>query len=304
MKRKSQALPDHDVCIAGFPCQPFPVMGVGEGLQDNQVRGQICFRIINAIDTKRPRAFLLENVKGLVTHHPETLRIILGRLRAVGGGTYDVGYRALDTADHGLPQHRERVFIVGLRIRKNSGPVLKIRWPWPISCRPLANILDPLPRDFDIQEAERSFLATCAPGRRKRLSDAFSQIENAGLDRHNNDDVIVVDIDAAKVHWMCGVSPCLTRTRAAAGFYLPARGRRMTLAERFRLQGIPLRVLQYRQGISDRQLGMMVGNALSLNVLERLLVRILRACGLRKPVKDRWAGRARCAGRIEMQRIN
>ena len=117
--------------------------------------------------------------------------------------------------------------------------------------------------------------------------DAFSQIENARLDRRNNDDVIVVDIDAAKVNWMYGVSPCLTRTRAAVGFYLPARGRRMTLAERFRLQGIPLRVLQYRQGISDRQLGMMVGNALSLNVLERLLVRILRACGLRKPVKDR-----------------
>ena len=115
-------------------------------------------------------------------------------------------------------------------------------------------------------------------------------MDGAGLDRRSNDDVIVVDIVVAKVHWMCGVSPCLTRTRTAAGFYMPARGRRMTLAERFRFQGIPLRVLQYRQGLSDRQLGMMVGKALSLNVLERLLVRILRACGLRKPVKDRWAG--------------
>ena len=101
---------------------------------------------------------------------------------------------------------------------------------------------------------------------------------------------------------MRGVSPCLTRTRAAAGFCLPARGRRMTLAERFSLLGIPLRVLQCKQSISDRQLGMMVGNALSLNVLERLLVRILRACGLRKPVKDRWVGRDECAGRIDMHR--
>ena len=79
------------------------------------------FRIINAIDTKRPGAFLLENFMGLVTHRPETLRIILGRLRAVGGGVYDVGYRVLDTADHGLPQRRERVFIVGLRKRTNPG---------------------------------------------------------------------------------------------------------------------------------------------------------------------------------------
>ena len=128
----------------------------------------------------------------------------------------------------------------------------------------------------------------------------FSQIEDAGLDRHSNDDVVVVDIDGAKVQWLCGVSPCLTRARAAAGFYMPARGRRMTLAERFRLQGIPLRVLQYRQGISDRQLGMMVGIALSLNVLERLLVRMLRACGIRKPLKDRGTGQA---GRMEIKLI-
>ena len=59
------------------------------------------------------------------------------------------------------------------------------------------------------------------PWQTERLSEAFSQIEDERLDRHNNDDVIVVDIDAAKVHWMCGVSPCLTRTRAAVGFYMP-----------------------------------------------------------------------------------
>ena len=73
-----------------------------------------------------------------MTHHPETLRIILGRLRAVGGGRYDVGYRELDTADHGLPQHHERVFIVGLRKERpptlfsqfaGPGPSHAARWP-------------------------------------------------------------------------------------------------------------------------------------------------------------------------------
>ena len=79
--------------------------------------------------------------------------------------------------------------------------------------------------------------------------------------------IIGFDIDGAKVQWMRGVSPCPTRTRAAGGFYLPARGPRMTSAERFRLQGSRLRVLQCRQGISYRQLGMTVGNALTENVL-------------------------------------
>ena len=115
----------------------------------------------------------------------------------------------------------------------------------------------------------------------------------AGLDRHCDDVVVVVDMDGAKARWMLDVSPCLTRYRAALGFYLPARGRRMTLAERFRLQGMLLRVLRCREGISDRQLGMMVGNVLSPNVLERLLVRMLRACGLRARLKNRWQHRRR-----------
>ena len=263
-------------------------MGAREGLHDSQGRGNNIFRIIKAIAHKRPRAFLLENVKGLVTCHPETLRMILERLRAIGGGAYEVGHRVLDTAEHGLPQHRERVFIIGLRKRRTNH-LPKFRWPRPVPCRPLASMLDPLPVHCDIWEAERSFLAACTPGNRRRLLEAFSQIEAAGLDRHSHDDVVVVDLDGSKVHWMRGISPCLTRSRAAVGFYLPVRGRRMTLAERFRLQGIPLGVLKRRRGISDRQLGMMVGNALSLNVLERLLVRMLRACGLRKPLHDRWA---------------
>ena len=75
-------------------------------------------------------------------------------------------------------------------------------------------------------------------------------------------------------------SPCITRTCGGMGFYLPSRGRRMTLGERLRLQGLPLAYLQHRQGISKRQLSMMIGNVMSGNVLEELLSRLLPACGL------------------------
>ena len=94
--------------------------------------------------------------------------MISGRLRAIGGGIYNVGHRVLDTAKHGLPQHRERVLIVGIRRRnlKRKG-MAAFRRPRPVSCRPLARLLDPLPVGSDVREAERNFLATCSPGQKK-----------------------------------------------------------------------------------------------------------------------------------------
>ena len=93
--------------------------------------------------------------------------MILERLRAIGGGIYEVGHRVLDTAEHGLPQHRERVFIIGIR-RRNSHRKGRpeFRWPRPVACRPLARSLDPLPVGSDIRQAERNFLATVPPDKR------------------------------------------------------------------------------------------------------------------------------------------
>ena len=65
------------------------------------------------------------------------------------------------------------------------------------------------------------------------------QIEAAGLGRHNNYVIVIVDMDGVKARWMSDVSPCLTRNRSAFGFYLPACGRRVTLAGQFKLQAIP-----------------------------------------------------------------
>jgi site-specific DNA-cytosine methylase len=89
----------------------------------------------------------------------------------------------------------------------------------------------------------------------------------------------VFDLDSNKPIAKKDRCPCITRARGGTGFYLPSRGRRLTLGERLRLQGLPLVYLQHRQGISKRQLGMMIGNAMS-NVLEELLSQLLPACGL------------------------
>ena len=287
-KRRAKKLPRHDLYVAGFPCQPFSAMGSRRGISD--VRGRIIFRIVKAITAKKTRAFILENVRGLVTQHKRTFALILEKLKSINDKAYIVGNQVLNTRDHGLPQNRERVFIVGLLRSALVAP--RFRWPPPSTLQTsMRDILDPAPRGFNIVSEEHGFLERCAEGTARRLLDAFRQIEAAGYDRHSDTPVIIVDADGSKVHWMLGVSPCLTRTRAATGFYIASRGRRMTLQEMLRLQGLPSRhILRHQGDVTDRQLGGMIGNAISVNVLERIVGRVLPACGLvRGALSDRWA---------------
>lgn len=90
-------VPDHDVLFAGFPCQPFSICGDRRGFED--ARGTLFFDIARILAEKRPRAFLLENVKMLVGHNSgETLRRILETLRALG---YHVSYNVLNALHFG-----------------------------------------------------------------------------------------------------------------------------------------------------------------------------------------------------------
>ncbi len=113
-------VPDHDVLLAGFPCQPFSIAGVSKknalgrahGFQD-ETQGTLFFDVARIIDVKRPRAFLLENVKNLLSHDKgRTFDVIRRTLQEELG--YQIHYRVLDGA-HFTPQHRERILIVGFR---------------------------------------------------------------------------------------------------------------------------------------------------------------------------------------------
>ncbi|MGX2974123.1 DNA (cytosine-5-)-methyltransferase [Ursidibacter arcticus] len=102
-------IPDHDILLAGFPCQPFSQAGLKKGFSDT--RGTLFFDIERILIRKRPRAFLLENVKQLKGHDKgRTLAVILEHLKAVG---YKVYYDVLRARDFGIPQNRERIYIVG-----------------------------------------------------------------------------------------------------------------------------------------------------------------------------------------------
>lgn len=110
-------IPDHDILLGGFPCQPFSLAGVSKknslgrlhGFKD-ETQGTLFFDIVRILEKKRPKAFLLENVKNLVSHDKKnTFRVIKATLEELG---YSVYSKVLD-GQHFVPQHRERIFIVG-----------------------------------------------------------------------------------------------------------------------------------------------------------------------------------------------
>lgn len=116
----AEDVPDHDVLLGGFPCQPFSIAGVSKKNSLGRPHGFECttqgtlfFDVARMIATKRPAAFLLENVKNLLSHDKgNTFKVILQTLRYELG--YDVHYKVID-GQHFTPQHRERIIIVGFR---------------------------------------------------------------------------------------------------------------------------------------------------------------------------------------------
>lgn len=112
-------IPAHDVLLAGFPCQPFSIAGVSKknslgrahGFAD-ETQGTLFFDVVRILRHHQPKAFLLENVKNLLSHdRGNTFRVIQHALDELG---YDVDHKVID-ARHWVPQHRERIFIVGFR---------------------------------------------------------------------------------------------------------------------------------------------------------------------------------------------
>ena len=102
-------IPEHDILLAGFPCQPFSQAGLKKGFDDT--RGTLFFDIKRILMAKKPQAFLLENVKQLKGHDKgRTLQIILKHLHNIGYKTF---VEVLKARDFGIPQNRERIYIVG-----------------------------------------------------------------------------------------------------------------------------------------------------------------------------------------------
>ena len=144
-------IPDHDLLLGGFPCQPFSIAGVSKknslgrqhGFLDN-TQGTLFFDIARIIEHKRPKAFMLENVKNLVSHDKKrTFKIIWETLTGLG---YSIHYKVLDAKFY-VPQHRERIIIVGFNKQIfNNQEQFKFPEPKDVELR-IKDVLEPVVDD-------------------------------------------------------------------------------------------------------------------------------------------------------------
>lgn len=122
-KISDDEIPDHDLLVGGFPCQPFSIVGQRKGFRD--LRGLLYLQMVRILKAKKPAVFIAENVKGLVSiNKGEILDKVINDFKQVG---YKVSHEVLNAAFYGVPQKRKRLFIVGVRNDKK----IKFSFPAP-----------------------------------------------------------------------------------------------------------------------------------------------------------------------------
>ena len=237
-KIRSSEIPNHDILFAGFPCQPFSIIGDRKGFEDT--RGTLFFEIARILEDKGPRAFVLENVKQLVSHrNGYTFQRILETLREIG---YYVEYRVLNALDYGLPQKRERVFIVGYF------EPFKFIWPKKNNdVVPLSEILE--------QDVPEKYYAS-------------EEIQKKRSEKHQSKKSPSIWHENKGGNVNSHPFSCALRAGASYNYLLVDGKRRLTPREMLRLQGFPD---SYKIFVSDTQLRKQAGNAVPVPVVEAVL---------------------------------
>ena len=268
-QRKTPALAKAPhIYTAGFPCQPWSSAGKGEGESDSQGRGDLFPSILAFIQDAQPDVLILENVKALLSStHRQFFKSMIQSLK--GNGRYYVYWRAFSPQQVGIPQNRPRVFIIGFLASTRAAHHFK--WPKLGPCRVgLRRFFGKIKKD---QEA-------VAPNPRKgtrsakALDAALKELQKHGQEPY------VIDCHGRGVNAMYDRVPCLTRTRRmSGGYFLTHKQHFMSVEEMLKLQGFPGRFAEKARAmaISPRSLAGMVGNAISVDLLEVLLDRVLSA---------------------------
>lgn len=250
-------IPDHDILLAGFPCQPFSIAGKGLGFDDT--RGTLFFNIEAILKAKQPQAFLLENVKRLKSHdNGKTFEVILSHLKDLG---YTVYYNILNTLDYGLPQKRERIYIVGFKEQ------LGFSFPKPLGYyKPLNELL------FKDEDVDESYF----------VSETIKQKRFAALKKtppspsiwHQN-----IGGNISPLPYSCAL-------RAGGSYnYLLVNGiRRLTGREMMRLQGFPD---DYEINVPKTQISKICGNSVSVPVIEAIAKNMIDTLNNQYTIKEK-----------------
>mgnify|MGYP001161387067 CR=1 FL=1 len=238
-------IPDHDILLAGFPCQAFSIAGKQLGFADT--RGTLFFNIEKIIKAKRPRAFLLENVKRLKTHDAErTFKVIKERLEGLGYIVYDT---ILNSLNFGVPQKRERIYIVGFN------PKVQFRYPEPLGYyKPLLEVLE-------TNVPEKYFATKKIQEKRK---EKVKTVPSGDSIWHEN---IGGNISALPYS-------CALRAGGSYNYLLVNGVRRLTGREMLRLQGYKD---DFIINVPYTQIRKLAGNSVTVPVIEMLAKNIINA---------------------------
>jgi len=259
-KVKESEIPDHDILLGGFPCQPFSIAGVSKknalgrahGFLD-ETQGTLFFDIARIIQHKRPRAFMLENVKNLVSHDKgNTFKVIANTLREL---EYSIHYKVLD-GKYFVPQHRERIIIVGFDLKVFDG---KEDFTFPElggETRAIREILEP--------NVDKKYT----------LTDKLWEYLQAYSDKHkakgNGFGFGLVNLN--------GISRTISARyyKDGAEILIPQKGknpRRLTPRECARLQGFPD---EFIIPVSDTQAYKQFGNSVTVPLMQAVAERVVR----------------------------
>ena len=263
----AKSLPDFDVLLAGFPCQAFSIAGKRGGFDDT--RGTLFFDVARIIKEKQPKAFLLENVKGLTNHRSgKTLQVILNTLREDLG--YTVFYKVLNAKEYGVAQLRERIYIVGF---KNAGDSFDYPLPLPQEERKvIRDIIEENPVDARYY-LSTSYLAALKAHKARHqalghgfgyevrdLDEVAGTIVCGGMGKERN---LIVDTRQTD----------FTVRTHIKGEYNKEGLRKMTPLEWERLQGFPD---NWTAGIADVHRYKQMGNSVAVPVIQAVSENIIK----------------------------
>ena len=239
-------IPDHDILFAGFPCQPFSIIGKRGGLEDS--RGTLIYEVVRILQAKQPRAFVLENVRQLVSNdRGRTLDNVLINLRLAG---YECDWKILNALDFGLPQKRERVIIVGFL----DESLRAFQWPDEVEeYRPLSEILESNP--------DEKYFAS------KRIRDSRHRKHTPQINPSIWHENKAGNISSHPFS-------CALRAGASYNYLLVDGERRLTPREQLRLQGFPE---SFEVIGSDSQIRKQTGNAVPVPMVQAVIREIISA---------------------------
>ncbi len=264
MRVKSRDLPDFDLLIAGFPCQSFSIIGQREGMTDD--RGQVILGLIRILQQKNVPYFILENVKGLISHEKgNTLKYIIRELDEAG---YKVSYKVLDSVNFAIPHMRERIYFVG--IRKNLVPAnFMFEWPKPVDLQPLNQYLIEDDETYIFSETNKAYITFLQYLNNTYNNGLFS------IEEFLQEDYLVIDTRQSDLRLYRDKVPTLRTGRHGILYVKNGQLRKLSGFEALLLQGVPLEyALKVKTSVSDTSLLSQAGNAMTVNVIDKIALKL------------------------------